>query len=143
MSGHLECVSWEFRQPNTHSELINEPLADEIMDFPDIIYWNNNYVESLHDTGNNDNINIIFTQQFYIPKQLETNSFLETVFCPLFLRGWDCSSFNLLCVDGSATLTLCGVRDTDLVEHLLPKALQQICFKVYLEVVLLSARAGR
>ena len=39
------------------------------MDFPDIIYRNNNYVENLHATGNNENKNMIFIQQFYIPKQ--------------------------------------------------------------------------
>ena len=38
------------------------------MDFPDIIYRDNNYVENLHATGNNENKNIIFIQQFYIPK---------------------------------------------------------------------------
>ena len=69
MDRHLECVSWEFRQPNTNFEPINEPLVDEIMDFVDIIYRNNNYVENLHATGNNENKNIIFIQQFYIPKQ--------------------------------------------------------------------------
>ena len=37
--------------------------------FPDIIYRNNNYVENVHVTGNNENKNIIFIQQFYIPKQ--------------------------------------------------------------------------
>ena len=67
--GHLECLLREFRQPNTHSEPINKPLVDEIMDFPDIIHRNNNYVENLHATGNNENINIIFIQQFYIPEQ--------------------------------------------------------------------------
>ena len=41
------------------------------MDFPDIIYRNNNYVESLHVKGNNENKNIIFIRQFYIPKQLQ------------------------------------------------------------------------
>ena len=35
------------------------------MDFLDIIYRNNNYVENLHATGNNENNNIIFIQQFY------------------------------------------------------------------------------
>ena len=40
------------------------------MDFPDIIFRNNNYVENLHAMGNNENKNIIFIQQFYIPKQL-------------------------------------------------------------------------
>ena len=64
--GHLECV---FRQQNTNSEPINKPLVDKIMDFSDIIYRNNNYVENLHATGNNENKNIIFIQQFYIPKQ--------------------------------------------------------------------------
>ena len=39
------------------------------MDFPDIIYRDNNYMENLHATGNNENKNIIFMQQFYIPKQ--------------------------------------------------------------------------
>ena len=41
------------------------------MDFPDIIYRNNNYVESLHATGNNENKNVIFMQYFHIPKQIE------------------------------------------------------------------------
>ena len=49
---------------------INKPLVDEIIDFPDIIYQNNNYVENLHATGNNVNKNIIFVHQFYIPKHL-------------------------------------------------------------------------
>ena len=66
--GYVECVLWEFRQPNTHSEPINKPLVDEIMDFPDIIYQNNNYVENLHATDNNKNKNIILVQQLYIPK---------------------------------------------------------------------------
>ena len=39
------------------------------MDFSDIIYRNNNYVKNLHATDNNENENIIFIQQFYIPKQ--------------------------------------------------------------------------
>ena len=43
------------------------------MDFPDIIYRNNNYVENLHATGNNENKNIIFTQNFYIVKQTPNN----------------------------------------------------------------------
>ena len=38
------------------------------MDFPDIIYRKNNYVENLHDTGNNENKNIMFIQKFYILK---------------------------------------------------------------------------
>ena len=67
MGGHLECVLWEFRQPNTHSE----PIVDEIMDLPDIIYRNNNYVEIVHATGNNENNNIIFIQHFYIPKHIQ------------------------------------------------------------------------
>ena len=66
--GHLESVLWEFRQPNMHSEPINKALADEIMDFRDIIYRNNNYAENLRATGNNENKNIIFIQQLYIPK---------------------------------------------------------------------------
>ena len=52
--GHLECVLWEFRQPNTHSEPVNKPLVDEIMDFLDVIYRSNNYVENLYATGNNE-----------------------------------------------------------------------------------------
>ena len=40
------------------------------MDFPDIIYRNNNYVENLHAAGNNENKYMIFIQQFYIPKQI-------------------------------------------------------------------------
>ena len=63
--GYLECVLWEFRQPHTHSG----PIVDEIMDFPGIIYRNNNYVENLRATGNNENKSIIFIQQFYISKQ--------------------------------------------------------------------------
>ena len=43
------------------------------MDFPDIIYCNKNHVENLHATGNNENKNIIFIQQFYIPKHLSIN----------------------------------------------------------------------
>ena len=39
------------------------------MDFLDIIYRNNNYVENLHATDNNENKNIIFIHQFHIPKQ--------------------------------------------------------------------------
>ena len=54
---------------NTHSEPINKPLIDEIMDFLDIIHWNNNDLKNLHATGNNENKTIIFIQQFYIPKQ--------------------------------------------------------------------------
>ena len=42
------------------------------MDFPDIVYRINNYVESLYATDNNENKNIIFIQQFYIPKQLQS-----------------------------------------------------------------------
>ena len=38
------------------------------MHFPDIIYRNNNYMENLHATDNNENKNIIFMQQCYIPK---------------------------------------------------------------------------
>ena len=53
---------------NTHSESINKLLLDEIMNFPDICR-NNNYLENLHATGNNENKNIIVIQQFYIPKQ--------------------------------------------------------------------------
>ena len=53
--GHLKCILWEYRQPNTHSEPINKQFVDEIMDFPDIIYRNNNYAENLHATGNNEN----------------------------------------------------------------------------------------
>ena len=40
------------------------------MDFSDIIYRNNNYVENLHTAGNNENKSIICIQQFYIPKHL-------------------------------------------------------------------------
>ena len=75
MEGHPECVLWEFRQPNIHSEPINKPLVDEIMDFRDIIYRDNNYVDNFHATGNNENKNIIFIQQFYIPKQLGTKKY--------------------------------------------------------------------
>ena len=71
MDGHLECVLWEFRQPNIHSEPINKPLVDELVDFPDIIYRNTNYVENLLATGINENKNTIFIRQFYIPKQRE------------------------------------------------------------------------
>ena len=39
------------------------------MDFPDIIYRNNNYVENVNATGNNEYKNMIFIQQFYAPKQ--------------------------------------------------------------------------
>ena len=39
------------------------------MDFPDIIYRSDIYVENLHATGHNENKNIIFIQQFYTPKQ--------------------------------------------------------------------------
>ena len=52
---YLECKLWKFRQPNTHSEPINKPLVNEIMDFPDIINRNNNYVENLHSMSNNEN----------------------------------------------------------------------------------------
>ena len=52
----------------------NKPLVDQIMYFPGIIYRNNNYVENLHATGNNENKNIIFIQQFYVPKQLDKTS---------------------------------------------------------------------
>ena len=55
--------------PNTHSQPINKPLVNEIMGFSDIIYRNNNYLENLHTMGNNESKNIIFIQQFYIPKQ--------------------------------------------------------------------------
>ena len=34
------------------------------MDFPDIIYRNNNYVENLHATDNNENKNIILYNTF-------------------------------------------------------------------------------
>jgi len=47
-------------------------LVAEIMDLPDIIHRNNNYVENLHATGNNENRNIIFMQQFYKHKQLSS-----------------------------------------------------------------------
>ena len=67
--GHLECVLWKFHQPNKHSEPINKPLVDEIMNIPDTIYRNNNNMENLHATGNNESKKIIFIQQFYIPKQ--------------------------------------------------------------------------
>ena len=50
------------------TEIVDE-IVDEIKDFPDIIYRNNNYVKNLHATGNNENKNIMFIQQFYIPKQ--------------------------------------------------------------------------
>ena len=30
-------------------------LVDEIMDFPDVIYRNNNYVENVHATVNDEN----------------------------------------------------------------------------------------
>ena len=66
----IECLLWEFRQRNTHSETINKLLIDEIMDFSDIIYRNNNYLENLYATGNNENKNMIFVQQLYIPKQI-------------------------------------------------------------------------
>ena len=62
-------ILWEFRQPNTHSEPINKSLVDEIMNFPDIVYRKNKYVENLHATSNNENKNKIFRQQFYIPKR--------------------------------------------------------------------------
>ena len=39
------------------------------MNLPDIIYRNNNYVENLHTTGNIENKDTIFIQQFHIPKQ--------------------------------------------------------------------------
>ena len=39
------------------------------MDLLDIIYQNNNYVESLQATGNNEKKNMIFIQHFYILKQ--------------------------------------------------------------------------
>ena len=54
------------------SKSIKKPIVDEIMDFPDIIYRNNNYVENLDATGNNENKNIIFIQQFYLSKQYGT-----------------------------------------------------------------------
>ena len=38
------------------------------MDFPDIIYPNNNYVEILYAVDNNESKNVICIQQFYIPK---------------------------------------------------------------------------
>ena len=79
MGGHLECVLWEFRQPNTHSEPINKPLVDEIMDFPDIIYRNNNYVENLHATGNNENKNIISKQHFNKSKQYSFILFMQFI----------------------------------------------------------------
>ena len=41
------------------------------MNFPDIIYRNNNYLENLHATDNNENKNIIFIQQFYILKHTQ------------------------------------------------------------------------
>ena len=69
----------EISATSTHSEPINKPLVDELMDFPDIIYRNYNYVENLHATSNNENKNIIFTQQFYIPKQLHHCKFHESV----------------------------------------------------------------
>ena len=53
-----------------HSEPINKSLVDEIMDFSNTIHRNNNYVEILHAMANKDNKNIIFIQQFYIPKHL-------------------------------------------------------------------------
>ena len=53
--GYVECTFWKFRQPNTHSEPINKPFVDEIMNFPEIIYRNDNYMEILRSTGNNEN----------------------------------------------------------------------------------------
>ena len=87
--GHLECVWWEFRQPNKHSEPINKPLVDEIMDFPEIIYRNNNYVANLYATANNENKNVIFIQQFYIPKQYyNIFSILFNVIIILYILEW-------------------------------------------------------
>ena len=92
--GHLQCVLWEFQQPNTHSEPI-EPLIDEIMDFRDIIYRSNNYVKNLHATGNNENKNTIFIHQFYICQQMANKKcrfilghflFMFVDFSPNFLR---------------------------------------------------------
>ena len=54
-----------------HSEPIKKTLVGKIMDLPDVIYLNNNYVDKLHATGNNENKNIIFIQQFYIPKHFQ------------------------------------------------------------------------
>ena len=59
-----------FGHPNTHFQPISKPIVDEILDFRDIIYRNNNYVENLHATSNNENKNIIFTQQFCVPKEV-------------------------------------------------------------------------
>ena len=49
------------------------------MDLPDIIHRNKNYVKSLHATSNNENKNIIFIQQFYIPKRTSTSVIYTTV----------------------------------------------------------------
>ena len=46
------------------------------MDFRDINYRNNKYVDNLHATGNNENKNIIFIQQFSIPKHRGLENFL-------------------------------------------------------------------
>ena len=78
--GHVECVLWEFRQPNTHSEPINKPLVDEITDFTDFIYRHNNYVENLLVMGNNENKIIIFIQQFYIAKHDFSKNFSQLLF---------------------------------------------------------------
>ena len=48
------------------------------MDFPDIIYRNDNYLENLHATGKNENKNIIFMQQFYIPKRISFLKYVDT-----------------------------------------------------------------
>ena len=72
------------------SEPIDEPLVDEIMDFPDNIYRNNNYVKNLHATGNNENKNVIFIQQFYMSKQ----RVYVTSYLLLFKEGY--FIFNIL-----------------------------------------------
>ena len=55
------------------------------MDIPDIIYRNNNYVENLHATGDDESKNIIFIQRLYIPKHFLFGIFGGIIYCIIFM----------------------------------------------------------
>ena len=81
------------------------------MDFSDIIYRNNNYMENLHAVGNNGNKNIIFLQQFYIPKQCYymNQGFRGLMLHPLFtLHLWYLIIANTFSCDAVIQVALSG-----------------------------------
>ena len=71
------------------------------MDFFDIIYRNNNYVENLHVTGNEENKNIIFIQQFCAPKQYPKRR---------ILIARNCHDYNSLTKRTRSNLTHCTCK---------------------------------